>query len=212
MSSKRDIWEVWDDTGQLESVKAFIKDCSRKLITQAEMCKYLNIDTATFSRLKKKHPEIAEIQENAKLDLKKDLMDALYKKAIGYEIVEEDQYIEDRGAGGVGYGRNAGHNAHWLGHLHVALVLVLGHHTHRFLVFDGVPDILGGEDIFHNFILIHTAPGFLVSQSRQLPVAVEPCQSHGIHDFVHLLLVKPNELLQGFFSIIDQLVNLALYR
>ncbi len=99
MSSKRDIWEVWDDTGQLESVKAFIKDCSRKLITQAEMCKYLNIDTATFSRLKKKHPEIAEIQENAKLDLKKDLMDALYKKAIGYEIVEEDQYIEDRGAG-----------------------------------------------------------------------------------------------------------------
>jgi len=96
---KRDIWEVWKDTGQLESVKVFIKDCSRKLITQREMCKYLNIDEATFCRLKKKYPEISELQESAKLDLKKDLMDALYKKAVGYETVEEDQYIEDKGSG-----------------------------------------------------------------------------------------------------------------
>lgn len=63
------------------------------------MCTYLNLDEATFTRLKKKHPELDEAFHKAKLDLKKDLMGALYKKAIGYELVEEEQFIEDKGKG-----------------------------------------------------------------------------------------------------------------
>jgi hypothetical protein len=99
MGMKRDTYQMWKDTGQLPQVLEFIKECSRKLVTQKEMCTYLNLDEATFTRLKKKHPELDEAFHKAKLDLKKDLMGALYKKAIGYELVEEEQFIEDKGKG-----------------------------------------------------------------------------------------------------------------
>ena len=99
MGMKRDTYQMWEDTGQLPQVLEFIKECSRKLVTQKEMCTYLNLDEATFTRLKKKHPELDEAFHKAKLDLKKDLMGALYKKAIGYELVEEEQFIEDKGKG-----------------------------------------------------------------------------------------------------------------
>ena len=99
MGMKRDTYQMWKDTGQLPQVLEFIKECSRKLVTQKEMCTYLNLDEATFTRLKKKHPELDEAFHKAKLDLKKDLMGALYKKAIGYEVVEEEQFIEDKGKG-----------------------------------------------------------------------------------------------------------------
>ena len=99
MGMKRDTYQMWKDTGQLPQVLEFIKECSRKLVTQKEMCTYLNLDEATFTRLKKKHPELDEAFHKAKLDLKKDLMGALYKKAIGYELIEEEQFIEDKGKG-----------------------------------------------------------------------------------------------------------------
>lgn len=99
MGMKRDTYQMWQDTGQLSQVLEFIKECSRKLVTQKEMCRYLNLDEATFTRLKKKHPELDEAFHKAKLDLKKDLMGALYKKAMGYELVEEEQFIEDKGKG-----------------------------------------------------------------------------------------------------------------
>lgn len=99
MGMKRDTYQMWKDTGQLPQVLEFIKECSRKLVTQKELCQYLNLDEATFTRLKKKHPELDEAFHKAKLDLKKDLMGALYKKAMGYELVEEEQFIEDKGKG-----------------------------------------------------------------------------------------------------------------
>ena len=96
---KSDIYEMWEKSGQLPQIMDFIRDCARKLVTQREMCTYLNINESTFSRLKKAHPEIEQTQVLAKLDLKKDVMGALYKKAIGYETVEEEQFIEDKGKG-----------------------------------------------------------------------------------------------------------------
>ena len=99
MAKDRDLFEVWRDTGELDNVLNFIRDCSKKLIKQGEICEHLGINEATFSRLKKKHPEIKEAIEKSKLDLKKDLADALYKLAVGFEIVEETQDVEDRGIG-----------------------------------------------------------------------------------------------------------------
>ena len=69
-------------------------------MTQRKMCKRLGIDEATFSRLKKKHPEIQQVMDSAKIDLKMYLMGAMYKKAMGYEIVDEEQIVEDKGRGG----------------------------------------------------------------------------------------------------------------
>lgn len=99
MQTKKDTYQKWKETGQLDNVLSFIKECARKLITQREMCEYLKINEATFVRLKKKYPELEVMQQKAKLELKKDLVSALYKKAIGYEVIEEEQFIEDRGKG-----------------------------------------------------------------------------------------------------------------
>jgi len=99
MQTKKDTYQKWKETGQLDSVLSFIKECAKKLITQREMCEYLKINEATFVRLKKKYHELEVMQQKAKLELKKDLVSALYKKAIGYEVIEEEQFIEDRGKG-----------------------------------------------------------------------------------------------------------------
>lgn len=99
MPKKMDEYEMWEQTGQLPQVLNFIKDCSRKLTTQKEMCKHLNIDEKTFISLKKKYPIISATQIEAKIDLKKDLASAMYKKAIGHELINEEQYIEDGGKG-----------------------------------------------------------------------------------------------------------------
>jgi hypothetical protein len=63
------------------------------------MCEYLGISEHAFINLKKKHPEVDKMMRNAKLDLKNKLIDALVKKALGFEIVEEEQFIEDSGKG-----------------------------------------------------------------------------------------------------------------
>ena len=47
--------------------------------------------------MKKDYPIIQETIDKAKYELKKDLVSAMYKKAVGYETVEEDQYIVDKG-------------------------------------------------------------------------------------------------------------------
>ena len=96
---KMDIFEKWRESGQLPQILDFIRDCSRKLVSQREISQYLNINEATFSRLKKAHPEIEEVQMKAKFDLKKDLVGTLYKKAMGFETIEEEQFIEDKGKG-----------------------------------------------------------------------------------------------------------------
>lgn len=76
-----------------------MRDCSRKFVTQTELCNALRIDECTLQRLKKKHPEIQQAQDEGRYQLKKDLAGALYKKAMGYETVEETQDIEDGGKG-----------------------------------------------------------------------------------------------------------------
>ena len=91
-----DIYKTWVRTGKLEEVLSFITECAKKLVTQTEMCKTLKMDPRTFSTLKKNHPDVQEAIDKAKFELKKDLASAMYKKAMGYETIEEDQYIEDK--------------------------------------------------------------------------------------------------------------------
>ena len=96
---QRDLYQVWKDNGEFDTIVAFIKDCYKKLVTQREMCEHLNISEVTFSRMKKKHPDIAALVEASRLDLKRDLVGALYKRAMGYSTVETQQIIEDKGKG-----------------------------------------------------------------------------------------------------------------
>ena len=97
--NQRDIYDMWRDSGDLPKIMAFISECAKKLVTQSEMCEHLGINEATFSRLKKKHPEIQQAMDKEKLNLKDDLSSALYKLAMGYTLTEETQDIEDKGSG-----------------------------------------------------------------------------------------------------------------
>lgn len=60
---QRDLYQVWKDNGEFDTIVAFIKDCYKKLVTQREMCEYLHISEVTLSRMKKKHPDIAALEE-----------------------------------------------------------------------------------------------------------------------------------------------------
>ena len=60
---------MWAENGDLDRILDFIRDCSRKLVTQGEMCEHLGITETTFSKLKKKHPELQQAIDKSKLDL-----------------------------------------------------------------------------------------------------------------------------------------------
>jgi hypothetical protein len=94
-----DQFEKWKATGKLNEILDYIGECSRKLVTQHEMLVQLGIRDDTFSKMKRKHPEIQEAQDRARYSLKRDLAGALYKKAIGFETTEEYQDVEDNGKG-----------------------------------------------------------------------------------------------------------------
>lgn len=97
--NQRDIYETWRDTGQLPEIMTFISDCSKKLVTQGEMCEHLGINEAMFSRLKKRHPEIQFAMDKARMNLKEDLANSLYKLAMRYTFTKETQDIEGKGSG-----------------------------------------------------------------------------------------------------------------
>lgn len=89
-----DLYEKWEQSGQLQERLDELAKWKRRLVTQKEMAKALGISEEHFIKLKKKHPEIQAAFDKGMLELKKDLVGAMYKKALGYEVTEEDQYIE----------------------------------------------------------------------------------------------------------------------
>lgn len=97
--TNQDTYQMWVQSGKWPEVRSFIVDCIKKRVSQKEISERLNMDEATFSRLKSKHKEIQDAIDEAKLNTKKDLMNAMYKLAMGYEEITEDQVIEDDGSG-----------------------------------------------------------------------------------------------------------------
>ena len=81
------IYQDWVNSGKLPEVLAFISECAKKLVSQKEMCQVLKINPNTFSSMKKDYPIIQETIDKAKYELKKDLASAMYKKAVGYELL-----------------------------------------------------------------------------------------------------------------------------
>lgn len=98
-SPKGDIYDMWKETGQLPEILAFISDCGKKLVTMGEKADHLNIKLPTFTKLRKKHPDIQLAMDKFSLRFKEDLASAMYKLAMGYTLTEETQDIEDKGSG-----------------------------------------------------------------------------------------------------------------
>jgi len=98
---KKDAFERWMSTGKWPEVRAMIVDFSKKGRTQNQISERLNLDPATFSRLKAKHKELQDAFIEADNYVLDQCFTNLYKIAFGYDKVDEDQRIEDKGEGSV---------------------------------------------------------------------------------------------------------------
>ena len=92
-----DLFEKWEESGQLLSKLDQLTKWKRALVTQGEMAKALGITEEHFAKLKRKHPQIQEAFDKGMVQLKTDLVGAMYKKAMGYEVKETDMIIDDNG-------------------------------------------------------------------------------------------------------------------
>lgn len=92
-----DLYERWVLSGQLTSKLDQLTTWKRALVTQREMAKALGISEDHFLRLKRRHPKIQEAFDKGMVQLKTDLVGAMYKKAMGYEVKETDMIIDDNG-------------------------------------------------------------------------------------------------------------------
>lgn len=94
MTKRKDLYEKWVSEGKEKEMLELLTKWSRCLIKEKEMALLLGITPERFSVLKKKHVEIQQALDKAKLYLKQDLVSAMYKKALGYDVTEEEQFIE----------------------------------------------------------------------------------------------------------------------
>lgn len=93
-----DLFERWEASGQLPAKLDQLTKWKRSLVTQSEMAKALGITEEHFCKLKKKHPQIQEAFDKGMVALKSDLIGAMYKKALGYDVKETDMIVDDNGS------------------------------------------------------------------------------------------------------------------
>ncbi len=118
-----------------------------------------------------------------------------------------DQGFEHGGGGRVGDRGDARDHADRLGYLDVALHLVLVHDPDGLLIFNGMPDVFGGEDVFDDLVLEHAAAGLVHRHLGQVLVVVQPRERHRMDDLIDLLLRHVHERLERLVRVCHQLVN-----
>lgn len=92
-----DLFDKWEESGELPAKLEQLTKWKRALVTQGEMAKALGITEEYFTKLKKKHPQIQEAFDKALVMLKHNLVGAMYKKALGYDVEETDMIVDDNG-------------------------------------------------------------------------------------------------------------------
>ena len=118
-----------------------------------------------------------------------------------------NQGFKHGGGGGIGDGGYAGHDADRLRNLHIAFHLVLLNDTYAFLIFDRVPDILGGEEVLDDFVLIDAATCLLIGELGQTDVIVVAGNGHGMDNFIHLFLIHFHVLVKSPLRLDNQIVD-----
>ena len=74
-------------------------DCVVRAISKAFDREYLGITEKTVIKLRKKHPKLEEAFQYGDEELKKNLEDAMYRRAIGFEYEETQTIIEETKTG-----------------------------------------------------------------------------------------------------------------
>ena len=91
---KSDTFDLWKRCGSLESKLALISDLTARRSSQIVISQQLGISPKTFSLLKNKHSEIRKAILEGEERLKSAILDAVYKRAMGFETTDEVTTLE----------------------------------------------------------------------------------------------------------------------
>ncbi len=94
-----DSYEKWQRQGVLNKKLKEIKDMVSKNFTQKSIAKVLGMTEKTLIKLKKVHPKLDQAFVYGNDELKHSLVDAILKKALGYEYEETQTTFEETKAG-----------------------------------------------------------------------------------------------------------------
>lgn len=92
-----DLFDKWVEAGILQEKLEAIKKDKRDLWPEKDIAYNLGIRPETFIRLKKKHPEIQEALDTATRVARHDVLSAVYKQVMGYDVIERTTIIDDNG-------------------------------------------------------------------------------------------------------------------
>lgn len=94
-----DIFETWKKNNVLEDKLNLITNLVGKRSTQLMISQQLGISSKTFITLRDKHKEIRDAIAKGEDMLLNNILDAIYKRAVGYETEDEvttDEIVGDR--------------------------------------------------------------------------------------------------------------------
>ena len=95
MRRNLDTFERWEKTGLLIEKLKLIERLAAKNVTQREIAKQLGISEKTLQKMKNKHVEFARAFSTGHITLKEDLLDVIYKKAMGFFEEDVKTFIEE---------------------------------------------------------------------------------------------------------------------
>jgi len=90
-----DLFEKWETSGHLDEKLKSISEMVSKRATQRQVAEYLGITEKTIIKLKKVHPKLNNAFQYGDEELKHKLLDAVYRRAIGFEYEETQTVIEE---------------------------------------------------------------------------------------------------------------------
>ena len=94
-----DTYERWEKSGHLETKLKAIAEMVSKRATQKEVAEFLGITEKTLIKLRKTHQRLDDAFEFGDEELKNNLIDAMYKRAVGFEYEETQTVIEETKTG-----------------------------------------------------------------------------------------------------------------
>ncbi len=94
MSKRLDTVERWEKTGLLKEKLKLIESLAAKNVPQREIAKQLGISEKTLQKMKNRHVEFARAFSTGHITLKEDLLNVIYKKAMGFFEEDVQTFIE----------------------------------------------------------------------------------------------------------------------
>lgn len=74
-----------------------LKDWVRQGLTDSQLCKNIGISTTTFYDWKNRFPKFADVLKRTKQVVDAEVENALFKRALGYDVIEEKTVVDADG-------------------------------------------------------------------------------------------------------------------